>query len=62
MVAYALDIALIPLLKGFLTWSLGSGKCYGQLSHFLTQGGELGHHSRPEEENDRPKVVRRRIR
>ena len=51
-----------PFAKRFHPWSLGSGECYGQLSHLLTQDGELGHHSRPEEENDRPKVVRWRIR
>ena len=62
MVAYALDIALIPLLRYFPSWSLGYGECSGHTSPFLTRCGDLGHHSRPEEVNDGPRVIRRRIR
>ena len=46
-------------------WNLGSGDGFARLSHKLSvQGGGVGegHHSPPEEVNDRPIKVRRRLR
>ena len=54
----------LPFARRF-PWDLGTCGGFGQLSHILTiqnGGADEGHHSLPEEVNDRPKEVRRRFR
>ena len=54
-----------PFARRFSPWDLGTGEGLGLLSHTLTvqcSGADEGHHSLPEEVNDRPKEVRRRLR
>ena len=64
MVLYVSGIVHVHLLVDFplWVWKFGLGRCYSVSPRLFPQGAGLGHHSRPEEVNDGPKVVRRRLR
>ena len=68
MVFYVLGIVLILLQKDFSPWALGDASDVLEVVHSVHSkffhGGLVGegHHSLPEEVNDKPKVVRRRLR
>ena len=51
-----------PFAGRFPPWELGSGEGLGCFSHSFSPDEDLGHHSPPGEVNDKPRLVRRRLR